>query len=239
MPADKIFDSFLSGFEKVNAELSDKKRKGGSVPLPAVNEMRYAGRHFTNALEMFLCGRRGESEWVDNKCVAEECRRAASHVRRANDDLPEYEQVKAILLQEKYLRECENDLHIIQSIDDFGDHLKKRNIRLLSLTKSEEFFKKSVSYIQMRQEYTASATAFNEAYEKADSMLNKGDSSVKRSNVLRRVRACLTLGVGIISNLILIAVEPQDGSNKWILLSILLLLITILVAWAWCWREQD
>ena len=70
-------------------------------------------------------------------------------------------------------------------------------------------------------------------------MLNKGDSSVKRSNVLRRVRACLTLGVGIISNLILIAVEPQDGSNKWILLSILLLLITILVAWAWCWREQD
>lgn len=135
----KLTELLSSEFAKAEQAVKDYEHLTAELPVPSVNELRYAGCHAIQALKLGIT----ESE----KCH-ELLDRATRHARRAYFDVLEYDVILMTKKVEAYQRSYEGYEYLAASIvPHYLEHINKLNALGELLGSAHELDKESPSYV--------------------------------------------------------------------------------------------
>ncbi|MEG0025095.1 MAG: hypothetical protein RR719_07100 [Akkermansia sp.] len=137
--SDDLAELLYSEFAKAEKAVKDYEHLAAELPVPSINELRYAGFHAVQAIKL------GISE--HDKCH-ELLDRAIRHSRRAYYDVLEYDVMLMTKKVEAYQRVYEGYEYLAASIiPGYIDHIKKLNALGELLGSAHELDKESPVYI--------------------------------------------------------------------------------------------
>ncbi len=185
-------EEFINSFITAKKAIDDFEIQG-SVPIPSVNEIRYAIRHVLDAKNKEQQGEDGGDDWI----------RAKRHTERARYDVPEFNNSLYTRKISEFLHDfSEHEKQMSIYIDDFYTHLKHYYDYSTYLTELHEFDKEAPAYVKQCENYVRNMRAFCDAIDRGIDMLchhiEAENKEKAREASQQRIIAWVTIFLGAI-----------------------------------------